>query len=811
MEEKKKTSIDDLIRNLNKNYKKQVAFCGNSDIAERLKTKFISTGSLAIDIAVGNGGLPLGRVVSIAGEFSSGKSSCALTLIASAQRQGYTAAYIDVEKSFSPEYAKALGVDLDKLLYVSPDYGEEACNQCFDIADSGAVQVIVLDSLAALVPNVEQNSSIEDQQMGLQARMLGKFFRRIVPTLESKQVLLFCINQLREKIGVMFGDNCIEGKELIQFEDGTIKTIKEIVDNKIQGKIRSYNEKTKEIEYKPISKWFYNGKIDSIKNWNNVFFNKIEDGSKGGNTKIKFSCTDNHKILTSQGWKYIYENPTDILQIYDSIEFDGLAGMLIGDSTLRKCGNSASICLHNELQTDYQQWKFELFKDALSLHKSSEKNICESKKNEYLSNYFNCLGDLYDKLNFKYKRNPLFMLNEENFSLLNLAIWYMDNGYYDNSKNHNRCEISVKRIKDGDTLKEIIDFLSKKGFKCSYSLKRGKINFNVEETEILHKAIAPYIPECMNYKINSKYWKESNGKNIDIHLNKIKKTKFVPILKIEKNKSHLTRGKYDLEVEDNHNYFLGKDNGVLVHNSYEVGGNAIKYAATIQMRIMRSMAAKDGKILNESGDIIGNRHKVKVVKNKISAPFTEAIFNIMYGKGIDRISEIFNIGVEHNIIEKAGSFYSYDGMKLGQGEANTLAFLRENVDITKKIMSHIQRDIKRIEEETKRKALEVAVINENLDSDSIDDLDSVEIENNSNNNSISSLTEEKITSTISHNTGNQEIEEMANMIKRVEEAVNSGKLSKSGPFIQLTPDKKLMGSKACAKWILENHREDILS
>lgn len=166
----------------------------------------IPTGALTLDHALGIGGLPRGRVVEIFGPESSGKSTLALTAVAKAQEMGLTCAYIDAEHALDPVYMQAVGIDLDNLLLAQPDYGEQG----FDIADrllrTGDIGLIVIDSVAALVPKAELDGEMEQQQMGLQARMMAKAMRKLTGLAAQHDTLIIFINQLRNKIGVMFGN-----------------------------------------------------------------------------------------------------------------------------------------------------------------------------------------------------------------------------------------------------------------------------------------------------------------------------------------------------------------------------------------------------------------------------------------------------------------------------------------------------------------------------------------------------------------------------------------------------------------------------
>ncbi|MCB1113605.1 MAG: recombinase RecA [Chlamydiia bacterium] len=170
------------------------------------EVQVISTGSLTLDSALGIGGVPRGRVVELYGPESSGKSTLALHIVASAQKAGGVAAYIDAEHALDPSYARRLGVNVDELLISQPDSGEEGLNIAEALARSGAVDVIIIDSVAALVPKSELEGDIGDASVGLQARMMSQALRKLTASLSKSRTCAVFINQIREKIGVMYGN-----------------------------------------------------------------------------------------------------------------------------------------------------------------------------------------------------------------------------------------------------------------------------------------------------------------------------------------------------------------------------------------------------------------------------------------------------------------------------------------------------------------------------------------------------------------------------------------------------------------------------
>ena len=166
----------------------------------------IPTGALALDVALGVGGIPRGRIIEIYGPESSGKTTLAQHIVAECQKRGGIAAFVDAEHALDPEYARNLGVNVDELLISQPDTGEQALDITEELVRSGAVDIIVVDSVAALVPKAEIEGSMEDQQMGLQARLMSKALRKLTGIIGKTRTTVIFINQLRQKIGVMYGN-----------------------------------------------------------------------------------------------------------------------------------------------------------------------------------------------------------------------------------------------------------------------------------------------------------------------------------------------------------------------------------------------------------------------------------------------------------------------------------------------------------------------------------------------------------------------------------------------------------------------------
>lgn len=214
---------------------------------QQLDIEAISTGSIGLDLALGIGGLPMGRIVEIFGPESSGKTTLTLSLISEAQKVGKTCAFIDAEHALDPIYARKLGVNTDELLISQPDNGEQALEICDALVRSGAVDVIIVDSVAALTPKAEIEGEMGDSHMGLQARLMSQALRKLTANIKSTNTLVVFINQIRMKIGVMFGNpETTTGGNALKFyasvrldirRAGVVKEGEEILGNETKVKV----------------------------------------------------------------------------------------------------------------------------------------------------------------------------------------------------------------------------------------------------------------------------------------------------------------------------------------------------------------------------------------------------------------------------------------------------------------------------------------------------------------------------------------------------------------------------------------------
>ncbi|KPJ67767.1 MAG: recombinase RecA [Coxiella sp. DG_40] len=246
MDDNRKKALSAALSQIERQFGKgSVMRLGDASIIQNVKT--ISTGSIGLDVALGVGGLPCGRVVEIYGPEASGKTTLTLQAIAECQKHGGTAAFVDAEHALDPAYAKKLGVNVDELLVSQPDTGEQALEITDMLVRSGAVDLVVVDSVAALTPRAEIEGEMGDQHMGLQARLMSQALRKLTANIKRSNTLVIFINQIRMKIGIMFGNpetttggNALKFYASVRLDIRRIASIKkgeEIIGNEVRVKV----------------------------------------------------------------------------------------------------------------------------------------------------------------------------------------------------------------------------------------------------------------------------------------------------------------------------------------------------------------------------------------------------------------------------------------------------------------------------------------------------------------------------------------------------------------------------------------------
>jgi recombination protein RecA len=655
----------------------------------RVPVEVIPTGSIALDVALGLGGLPRGRIVEIYGPESSGKTSLALHAVAGAQKAGGIAAFIDAEHSLDPNYAQKLGVDTDALLVSQPDTGEQALEIADMLIRSGAIDIVVIDSVAALVPKAEIEGEMGDSHVGLQARLMSQALRKITGALSQTKTTAIFINQLREKVGVMFG--CMNYSTRVTLADGTQEKIGKIVNQRMDVQVLSYDAESDRVVPRRIVNWFNNGKADR--------FLQFSVAKSGKNGMAQFAATENHLIRTPAGWREAGELiPGDRVMIAEEHllgdqQIQLILGSLMGDGNLspNRRGRSGTRFRmgHGLRQAEYLDWKASLLGNVRHSRTVNAKGAVFTDFTPLPE-----LAELRDAVYFGDGKKHLTWEYLKSLTPLALAIWYMDDGSFTvRSKGKQertvggtgRIEICVEALSPGsrDRLVQYLRDSRKLDVKLTSRGARqvSVLQFTTAASEKFQELVAPYVHPSMDYKLlprfRDKFAVEPQFAPA------VERLMPARILDIHVKPPTRSMNRFDIEVEGAHNYFV---DGVMVHNSPETttGGKALKFYASVRLDVRRIETLKDGT------EAVGNRTRVKVVKNKMSPPFKVAEFDILYGVGISREGGLIDLGVEQGIVRKAGAWYTYEGDQLGQGKENARNFLRDNPDLADEIEKKIK-------------------------------------------------------------------------------------------------------------------------
>jgi len=652
--------------------------------AAAVQVPAIPTGALSLDLALGIGGLPRGRVVEIYGPESSGKTTVALHVVAEAQRAGGIAAFVDAEHALDPTYARALGVDINELLVSQPDNGEQALEIADMLVRSAAVDIVVIDSVAALTPRAEIEGEMGDSHVGLQARLMSQALRKLAGSLKRSDTMAVFINQLREKVGVMFG--CFSYDTRVTLADGSLEKIGRIVDQQLDVEVLSYDIQRDAFVPRRVVGHFDNGHTDEF----------LHVRVASGNGDSRFSVTDNHLISTPHGWVPAGELAVgdQVLQSVDyrlsELQWEALLGTLLGDGALSptSSGHAARLRLgHESQQRDYGDWKASMFG-----------NVAVSRSTNDAGAVFWELQALPELAELRRAmeiggHKVLSWDYLKRLTPLSIALWYQDDGVFTRLSNgrrertrggSGRVEIGVQALEAGSRVR-LRDHLADTWDLHAKLIERAGqqvLLFPTAQTAKLHELVAPYVHPSMEHKLMPRYRGRFEVEPQFVAPRKVAVP--MPIVEIRRGvPSGRHTHRYDLEVQGTHTYLA---DGVVVHNSPETtpGGRALKFYSSVRLDVRRIETLKDGT------DAVGNRVRVKVVKNKVAPPFRLAEFDIIYGEGISKEGSLIDVGVEQAVIRKAGAWYTYEGDQLGQGKEKARLFLREHPDVALEIEKRIK-------------------------------------------------------------------------------------------------------------------------
>jgi recombination protein RecA len=655
----------------------------------RAPMEVIPTGSISLDVALGIGGLPRGRVVEIYGPESSGKTTVALHAVANAQKAGGIAAFIDAEHALDPEYAKKLGVDTDALLVSQPDTGEQALEIADMLIRSGAIDVVVIDSVAALVPRAEIEGEMGDSHVGLQARLMSQALRKIAGALSQTKTTAIFINQLREKIGVMFG--CMTWDTRVTLADGTQEKIGKIVNQRMDVEVLSYDPESGKVVPRRVVNWFNNGRAEQ--------FLQFTVAKSGGDGRSQFAATANHLIQTPGGWRaageliagdrVVVAEPKRLSRQQEQLILGSLMGAgCLSPNTRGRPGTRFRMG-HGATQAAYLDWKVSLLGNIGCSRTTNARGAVLADFTALPE-----LAELHDAVYFGDGKKHLSWDYLKELTPFALAVWYMDDGCFTvrpkgvqerTRGGTGRIEICVEAMSPG-TRDRLVQYLrDSRGLDVRLGVSGARqisvLQFTTPASEKFQKLVSRYVHPSMEYKLLPRFRQQ-----LDVSPELVPaEMRLMPsrILDIHVKPPTRSMDRFDIEIEGCHNYFV---DGVMVHNSPETtsGGKALKFYASIRLDIRRIETLKDGT------DAVGNRTRVKVVKNKCSPPFKVAEFDILYGIGISREGSLIDLGVEQSIVRKSGAWYTYEGDQLGQGKENARTFLRENPDMANEIEKKIK-------------------------------------------------------------------------------------------------------------------------
>ncbi len=640
----------------------------------------LPTGSLSLDTALGVGGLPRGRVTEVFGPEASGKTTLSLSVIAEAQKRGGVAAFIDAEHAFDPTYAKKIGVNLDDLLISQPDTGEQALEIADMLIRSNAVDAIVVDSVAALVPKAEIEGEMGDTFVGLQARLMSQALRKLTGAISKSKTALIFINQLREKIGVMYG--CLNYGSRVALGDGGSEKIGKVVNQRMPVKVLSCNPTTGIVEPHPIRQWFRNGMVDK--------FLQLTVYYPGKNGRAQLACTEDHPILSPRGWRRAKRlRPGDLVMValpqrLGEFQMEVIRGSLLGDgclSAVKKrrlpCGVRFRFC-HGPQQSSYARWKKGLFNGiplSVSRHVKGGLQVDLTPLPELTA----LQREVYAK-DGKKRLNEKFL---QALTPLSLAVWYMDDGSFqirNKAGTAGRSDICVEGLAP-DSRKALVDSLRSRWGLEVILTSRGRdpkavVVFPKDATEALHRLIARFVHPSMDYKLLPQF----RGRfDVQPRFGKpVYRAMPMPVLSVVEKPKTRSMQRFDVEVDGTHNFVA---NGIIVHNSPETtpGGRALKFYASVRLDIRRIEHLKQG------DRVVGSRVRVRVVKNKVAPPFRQAEFDILHDEGISKLGDLIDVATQTGVVQKAGTWLTYGEVKLGQGKEGARHYLQENPNLREEL------------------------------------------------------------------------------------------------------------------------------
>jgi recombination protein RecA len=722
----------------------------------------IPTGSIALDIALGIGGLPRGRVIEVYGPESSGKTTVALHAVANAQASGGIAAFIDAEHALDPDYARALGVDTDALLVSQPDTGEQALEIADMLIRSGALDIIVIDSVAALVPRAEIEGEMGDSHVGLQARLMSQALRKITGALNNSNTTAIFINQLREKIGVMFGspetttggralkfyssvrldvrrieslkdgpdvvgnrtrvkvvkNKCLaEGSMVFDPTTGRTHRIEEIVDGRLPVSVVAA-QKDGTLHARPVVAWFDQGEQD-------VIGLRLRGGTV-------LWATPDHKVMTDQGWKAAGQlgpgdrvaQPRQFLGFGDQQPYTPdqarMLGYLIGDGYVGGKTPLQFINIQESLKTDASRiaaahgCATHTHDDKLAIsfsHRLGEKNellaLCRR-------------AGIHGRLAWEKAIPAEFFGADVSHEVIgNLLFGLLETDGYVSAEQTGAIRVGFTTTSE-QLAHQIHWLLLRFGIASSVrtydphdqrpSIVGGGREIRARrlgyETRITGSdnvgAFAAAIPLWgPRGQILDRALKSQDGRRRGSQAVYLSDQVYAAVLEHLRNRGMTPTLAAQLigptagDPQGGMKQVLGlyrlrRDRLTILAEALDdpflidLLGDQLRYASVREILPTKRVRTFDIEV-DELHTFVAN----DTVVHNCAAPFKQAEFDIMYGKGISREGSLIDVGVEQSIIRKSGAWYTYEGEQLGQGKENSRSFLKDHPDVAAEIEKRI--------------------------------------------------------------------------------------------------------------------------
>jgi len=518
---------------------------------------------------------------------------------------------------------------------------------------------------------------------------MSQALRKLTGALHNSKTTAIFINQLREKIGVMFG--CFSYNTRVTLADGSQEKIGKIVNQRMPVEVLSYDADAGAIVPKRVTNWFDNGPTEK--------FLQFTVERSGGNGRAQFAATANHLIQTPGGWREAGELlPGDRVAQAERIRLSDqqlqvVLGGLMGDGNLspnlRGRHGVRYRMGHGAKQSGYLDWKVSMLGNIPCSRRTNAKGAVFADFTPLPE-----LGELQEVVYLGGGKKHLTWDYLKALTPLALAVWYMDDASFAvrskglqarTAGGSGRVEICVEAMSEGSRERLTEHLRDAFGLECRLRLsgarQKAVLQFTTAATERLQSIIAPFVHPSMEYKLLPRFRGQFAVEPEFVE----PELRLVParILSITDKPPTRSMHRFDIEVEGTHNYFV---DGVMVHNSPETtsGGKALKFYASVRLDVRRIETLKDGQ------EAVGNRVRVKVVKNKVAPPFRQAEMDLMFGSGISREGGLIDVGVEQGFVRKAGAWYTYEGDQLGQGKENARAFLRDNPDLADELEKRIK-------------------------------------------------------------------------------------------------------------------------